>query len=909
LFGRGVESEALARLVAEARDGRSNVLVLRGEPGIGKTALLEQLVVGTVGARVLYLAGIESENELAFAGLHQLCAPMLDRRDVLPEPQQAALGVALGLASGETPNLFLVALATLTLLVDAAEDDVVLCVVDDAEWLDQASLQVLGFVARRMLAEPIALVFGMRTPISGPDHLADLPELILRGLGAAPAGALLATVSPGPLDATVRTRIIEETHGNPLALLEHFNASGRAGLAGGYGVDRADVPRRIEDQYVERIEKLPPDARLLVVLAAAEPSGDSVLIGRAAEHLHIDPGSLKFAVDAGLVDIGPNLRFRHPLARSAAYRCASAEDRYAVHGALAAVTDPQLDPDRRAWHRARSAAAPDETVAAELIESAGRAQHRGGVAASAAFWEQAVALTPGMRERSDRALAAADATYAAGDFAATQRLLVTAELGPLDELGSARAERLKAQVAFALRRGADAPPLLLRAARRLDGLNPDMACATYLQALVATVYAGRLAGADTTSEIARLVTCKASADSSGHVELLLHGLALRLNHGFVAAAPSLKKALYAYRTDGTEPRELSWLGIAYSIVAMDLWDHDAWLKLAAEQVDEACANGILSWLPFALDYLAEAYVPAGRLAEATELSHQAERIDPGIRKHTLPYLPLLLAAWRGDARATAGFAEMMVRESSSRGEGAALTYADYATAVVANGCGHYSDAAASAYEAAIADEVVISPWALYELVESAARAGQHDRAANAANGLEDIAEASGTDWARGAAARSRALLSSGRVAEDLHREAIDLFSRTSLAAHLARVRLTYGEWLRRENRRLDARRELHTALDEFVAMNLDAFAERARRELRATGERVRHREGANKPLTPQEQEIAELAREGRTNPEIGARLFISARTVEWHMSQLFVKLGIASRRELEGALSRRHTSR
>ena len=619
---------------------------------------------------------------------------------------------------------------------------------------------------------------------------------------------------------------------------------------------------------------------------------------------------MNLAAAADLLGFGANVRFRHPLVRSAAYRAAAADDRRAVHEALAAVTDPLADPDRRAWHRAHAAAGPDEAVAEELINSASRALRRGGVAAAAAFWERAVALTPDPGERASRALAAAEAKYAAGDFEAAQALLVTAELGPLGELGEARVQRMRAQIAFALRRGGDAPPLMLRAAQRLQSLDAELARQTYLEALVAAIYAGRLARGQDARQVARAARSATLGPSGSeplpHSQLLIHGLAVRLADGYLAAAPTLKEALRRYRA---QPHELDWLSVSYNMVAMDLWDDEAWFELAAGQVRLARANGTLSWLPFALDYLAEIRIQAGELSKAAALLMERERVDPGTREATLPYVPLLLAAWRGDAPGAAELAEEMARGASDRGEGAALTYTDYAQAVLYNGLGNYGPAAEAAHGASAVDEIVISPWALYELVEAATRSDQQERACAAADQLSQLAVASSSNWARGAAARSRALVSGGRAAEAEYREAIELLGRTRMATHLARARLVYGEWLRREKRRIDARNQLRSALDALASMGAGAFAERARRELQATGEKARKRsEDTRTDLTPQEEEIAQLAREGRTNPEIGAQLFIGGRTVEWHLRKVFAKLDISSRRELDQALRKRSYS-
>jgi DNA-binding CsgD family transcriptional regulator len=909
LFGRTGEVEILGRLVANARSGQSAVLVVRGEPGIGKTELLRHLIAEASGFGVARVAGVESEMELPFAGLHQLCAPMLDRLGSLPEPQRRGLSVAFGLASGESPDRFLVALATLSLMAEAAEEQPMLCVIDDAQWLDQASAQVLGFLGRRLLAEPVALVFAVRTPAPGDpsaDPLAGLPELQLGGLDEQSAQALLATVISGPLDESVRARILEETHGHPLALIELYRGRSAADLAGGFALpDAGDLPRRIEDQYAARLAELPAGVQRLVLLAAADPVGDPALIFRAAQVLGLDTGTVNLAAASALLEFGANVRFRHPLVRSAAYRAAAADDRRAVHAALAAVTDPLADPDRRAWHLAHATAGPDEEVAQELISSASRAMRRGGAAAAAAFWEQAVTLTPDTGERTSRALTAAEAKYAAGDFEAAQALLVTAEVGPHGELDEARVQRMRAQVAFALRRGGDAPPLMLRAAQRLQSLDAELARQTYLEALVAAIYAGRLAHGQDARQVARAAK-SATLPPSGplpHSQLLIHGLAVRLADGYVAAAPTLKEALRRYRA---QPHELDWLSVSYNIVAMDLWDDEAWLELAASQLRLARANGTLSWLPFTLDYLAEIHVQAGELSKAAALLMERERVDPGTREATLPYVPLLLAAWRGDEPGAAGLAEEMTRGASDRGEGSALTYTDYARAVLYNGLGNYGPAAEAAHAACAVDEIAISPWALYELVEATARSDQHERACAVADQLSELAAASASNWARGAAARSRALVTAGRTAEEAYREAIELLGRTRMATHLARARLVYGEWLRREKRRSDARDQLRSAFDAFAAMGAEAFAERARRELLATGEKVRKRsDDTRTDLTPQEEEIAQLARDGRTNQEIAAQLFIGRRTVEWHLHKVFAKLDISSRLGLDQALRKR----
>ena len=899
LYGRRNDCAALDGLLDRVRGGRSAVLVLRGQAGIGKTALLRYLTDRAAGLGVARCMGVESEMELAFTGLHDLCAPMLSYLDALDEPKREALSVALGLASGEPPESFLVALAALNLLAQAAEDRPLLCIVDDVQWLDQATTQVLGFVGRRLLAEPVGLVFAARTTTASEDPLAGLPDLRLSGLDEQSARALLASVTASRLDESVRRRIVEEAHGNPLALRE----LGVLDFAGGFAMpDSVSVPRRIEDQYLMWLRGLPRATQRLVLVAAADPVGDRVLLARAAHTLDLDVGALELAVDAGLLDIGAGVRFRHPLLRSAVYRAADVDERRAVHAALAEATDPQLDPDRRAWHRAYAVEGADEEVATELIGSADRAARRGGMAAAAAFWERAVALTPDPAQRAKRALAAAEAKYAAGDFMATQQLLAAADTGFLDQRGQARRERMHAQIAFGLNRGGEAPSLLLRAAQRLQRVAEDQAWDTYLEALVAGVYAGRLAVGAGVSEVARAaLSAPLGPEPLPHPQLLLRGLAVRVLDGYVAAAPLLKEALRQYRA---QPQRLDALCHPYNLVAIELRDDEAWFELASGQVQLARVSGTLSWLPFALAHLAMFHVESGELAQAEALMSEQATIQPGTPEPDV-YCTVMLAVWRGDAPRASELMDQMTASAATRGEGVALAFVDIMKAALYNGLADYSRAAEAAGNAVSANEMMNSTGALSELVEAAVGSGQPDRAAAACERLSAIAAASGTDWAYGMAALARALLADGDVADELYREAIELLSHTRMATYLARARLCYGEWLRRTDRRAEAGTQLRAAFDAFAAMGANAFAERARLELEATGAKVRtYREDPGVELTPQEHQIAQLARSRRTNPEIGAELFLSARTVEWHLQNILTKLGISSRHELDAALTR-----
>jgi DNA-binding CsgD family transcriptional regulator len=895
--GRAGEREALDLLLSGVREGNSGVLVLRGEAGIGKTALLRYAAERAGQAQVAQIAGIEAEMELPFAGVHQLCAPLIDREGDLPEPQRIALRVALGLTVGDPPDRFLVGLATLGLLSAVAEQRPLLCLVDDAQWLDSASAQVLGFVARRLMAESVAMVFAVREPSEHPE-LVGLPELHVTGLDEEAARTLLARVVPGRLDERVRDRIIAETGGNPLALLELPRGRTAAELAGGFALpDAGGLPGRIEDHYRRAVGALPEHTRQLLLVAAADPVGDATILWRAAALLQIDRIAAEVAMRERLLEITGRVRFRHPLVRSAVYRAASPAERRVVHGALAAATDPDTDPDRRAWHRAHAAVAPDEEVAAELIASATRAQRRGGIAAAAAFLERAVLYTTDPALRASRSLTAAEAKLRTGDFDAAEALLAGADAGPPDEHGRARAQRMRAQIAFDMRRGRDAPRLLLRAAQRLEPLDPELSRQTHLDAVVAVVYAGCFAAPSDVKDVAGAAeSATRGPEPLPPADLLLRGLAVRLTGGYPAAAPTLRAALVAYRR---QERQLDRLCLAYNIAAEELWDDEAWRELSSSQVELARATGTLLLLPYALDYLAGVLTQAGDLSSAELLLTEAEGLEMGVR----PEFPLRLAAWRGQETPALDLVAKMTDGAHARGEGVAIAGAAYDLAVLYNGLGRYPRALEEAQRACASDDIVVSSWGLYELVEAATRCGRHDLAREAADRLTVRSDASGTPWALSCGARSRALVHGGAAAEDQYLQAVRLLVPTPMRWYEARARLSYGEWLRREGRRLDAREQLRTAHRLFTEMGGAGFAERTRTELLATGATVHKRsERARVQLTTQEMHIAQLARDGLSNPEIGSRLFLSPRTVEWHLRKVFTKLGIRSRRELAGAL-------
>jgi DNA-binding CsgD family transcriptional regulator len=914
LTGRSSEMGVLDRLIEAVRAGQSQVLVITGEPGVGKTALLDYLAGRADRCRVERVAGVQSEMELAFAGLHQLCAPMLDRLDRLPEPQREALRTMFGLSAGPVPDRFLVGLAVLGLLSEVAEQRPLVCVVDDEQWLDRASAQALGFVARRLAADPVGLVFAARVP--GED-LAGLPGLAVGGLRAGDARVLLDSVLAGPLDARVRDRFVAETRGNPLALLELPRGVTPAELAGGFGLPgtrpgAVPLAGRIEETFGQRIQALAPDSTRLLQLAAADPSGNSSLVWRAAGKLGIPLQAATPAVEAGLAEFGTRVRFRHPLVRSAAYRSASPADRREVHGALAEVTDAQADPDRRAWHRAHAAPGPDEDVAAELESSAGRAQARGGLAAAAAFLERAALLTPDPGRRAARLLAAAQAKRDAGAPDAALILLAEAEAGPADELQAAKVERLRGQIAFDQRRGTDAARLLLSAARRLEPFDAGLARETHLESLMAAYWVGPQDAPGPLSEAAQAARAAVPGPSPPRtIDILLDAFALwfsgQRDGGSRSHLTQALELLLALDVSNNEADRWAWLtaGTAINLVGLELCDPESWYALTTAQVRFARETGALVHLQFALNYLASAQTAMGELAAATRLMQEDHLIAEATGNPPVALAEMMIATWRGGEDEASRLIEAVSEASAASGLSLMVDFCVYARSVLYNGLGRYDAACDAARRAFELHPVGYGPLVVSELAEAAARTGDAGLVRAALEWVSERARMTPTDWALGIEARVRALLSSGEAADNYYLDSIGHLARTRMRSEVGRGHLLYGEWLRRQGRRTDARAQLRTAHEMLDTMGMEAFAERARRELLATGESVRQRvSGASSALTAQETLIARLARDGRTNPEIGGQLFLSARTVEWHLRKIFTKLGITSRRELPVALAR-----
>lgn len=907
LVGRQREQQALAELLDAARGGHSGVLVVRGEPGIGKTALLDDLVERAPDFRVLSLSGAELEREMAYAGVQQLCAPLMGLVDRLPAPQADALRVALGLTDGAAPDRLLVGLALLTLMSVASGSSPILCVIDDAQWVDSSSVRALAFVARRIQMDPVVMVFTTRD--WGADALVGHRELMLRGLSDRDARLLLATMVPVRLDERVRETVLAEANGNPLALLELHRALSPEALAGGYGLPSAtSTETQIERTFTRQVSELPSPTKTLLVVMAAEPAGRPEWIWSALSSLGIGREAAEPAESAGLIVIAGGLRFRHPLIRAAVYRSSSASERRRAHAALASnITGPAAD-DYRAWHRAHATDTPDAHIADELERAAGRARARGGVSAAASFLEYAARLTPDPTDRARRTLDAAMADLDAGIPDAAARLLAAAQNTTDDEFLNARCELIRAKLAFAVSRGVDAPPLLLAAAKRMEHLDPPESRKAYLGAVLASILVGRLSteqhnSAPSVAEAAR--KAPAAPDPPRVIDLLLDGLIVRLTRGHVAAASQLQGAIRAYlhewETGAPDPR---WHDLT-ARVCLDLFDQDAYNFLTAREVDHLRTSGALTLLPVALVTYSAVCVTAGKFEQAAALLDESAAIITATGAPVRAAIRTYLAACRGQEQPCRAGVQETIDGAMSRGEGYDISVALYSAAIMHNGLGRYQEAMDAAASGARYDDLGMRGYLLVELVEAAVRCNELKVAAEALSELQMRTEASGTETALGVAARSKALMSDGSVADAAYQDALAHLQRSPAAVYLARTHLIYGEWLRREKRRADARMQLRTAYEMFAQMGADSFALRAQRELAATGETVHvQARDATAGLTAQESRIATLARDGYTNVEIGGQLFISRRTVEWHLGKIFAKLGVTSRRELRTALTK-----
>jgi DNA-binding CsgD family transcriptional regulator len=880
----------LSRLVEATRSGTGGAVVVRGEAGVGKSALVEAAVTGVPDVRILRCTGTEFETDLAFAGVHQLCAPLLDRTDGLPGPQRAALTVSLGLSSGPAPDPYLVALAVLTLLSDAAREQPIICVITDAQWLDRASARVLAFLARRLEGVPVTVLLELRET-ARPGDFGSLPTLTVEPLPDREARELLLAVFPAPLDEQVRDRILAEARGNPLALLELAAASDPAGTAGGFGVSTGSESR-VESLFRHRLAALPDETRRLLLVAAAEPVGDPVLLWRAAQRLGLPLTAIVPAEQSGLLQVDVRVRFRHPLVRSAAYRAASPEDRRRAHRALADVTERDRDPDRHAWHRAQAAAGPDEDVAAELVDSAGRARLRGGLAASAAFLERAAALSPEPGRRAERLLDAAQSWLDAGAPEEAGGLLGTLDEASLPTGGRARTALLRGRHALSLRRALDATPPLLRAARLLEPIDRPAAREAHLDAVFATLMAGSLH--DDPAAVTGAPP-PVAADTARITDKLLDGIVRVLRSDRAAGVTLLDEALA-----DTDSPVWTHRPMLAALVALEVWDMPSYESILRSNAERARATGALALLPQTLEALAGASVTTGRFRTADMLHDEATDLSVASCNAPPSYCGLFLHALRGPEPAAVADIGAARREAGERGEGLLVGYTYFATAVLHNGLGDYRRAAAAARTAWQKLPFGFTGMVLRELVEAAVRADDPGTAAEAFAALRERTQASPTAWALGNEACCAALLADDPSADRHYRFAVEQLELAGATLEVARARLLHGEWLRRQRRRTQAREQLLGAHEILAGLGVGGFAERAARELRATGERVsRRREpSAVDELTPQELHVGRLAATGATTKTIAAQLFLSPRTVDAHLRSIYRKLGITSRREL-----------
>lgn len=876
LIGRHDEITALLALVRAAEQGEGGVLVLRGEPGIGKSALLDHIGhAAPERFQVIRASGAEFEGELPFAALHQLCVPVLAHLDTLSAPYRDSLLVAFGLADG-APDPFRVGLAVLELLAAAAAERPMLCVVDDAHWLDTASVKALTFLARRIATEPIAMVFAARDQgaIRGLD---DLPGLTVGGLSTAHARAVLAEEKTVTLDERVRDRLLAEARGNPLALIE-------LPKAGGFALPTpSPVASRIERSFRTRTAELPSDARLLLILASADPTGDPGLLWAAARRLGIDVPAASAAEASGLVQFDTRARFCHPLARSAAYRVAEPERRHAAHRALADATDPVAAPDRRAWHRAQATTGPDEQVAAELESSASHAQARGGVAAAAAFLARAAALSPDPGKQTERTLAAARATLGAGGADAAADLLASIDTEKLDDVQHASVDLLRGQIEFV--QGADGAvrgsEFILRAAQRLAASDPERSRECFVAALEMGLVVGRAAGV-----MDRVLNAARSAPPSSGPPDLLDALVLLATEGHHAGVPALRRVLTGDNADWTRVPALA------TVLAGELWDIDLHTAVLDWLVRTGQDTGSPMAIRLGLSQVAVAAVFVGDFGRAIAAVAEEKAIADAFGDRPQLYPRVHLAAMRGRRQEVLD----LFAEVTSRGSGQLTASAHWATAVLYNGLADYPAALNAATRAVAGGDLFLTGIALPELVEAAVRCGEDAVARSALESLVERTEPAGTSFALGVAVGARALVSD---LEEDYLEALEHLTGGPLVLHLARAHLRYGEWLRRAGRRRDAREHLRAAHEQLSEIGLEAFARRAADELRATGEVALSRsEHTYDRLTMQEMHIARQVAAGATSKEVATRLFLSPRTVDAHLRNIFRKLGVTSRRQL-----------
>jgi DNA-binding CsgD family transcriptional regulator len=807
---------------------------------------------------------------------------------------------ALGLAAGPPANRFLVGLGTISLAANAVRArERLLTIIDDAQWVDRESLEVLAFWGRRLHADRMALIFGERSGEESASLLNDFPHLEVGRLDNAAARELLARTRGNVLDRDIAERIVEETQGNPLALIEMAKEVTPEALVGAAAAPQPiPIGRRLEQRYTRQVRFLPADTQMLLLLAAADSSADAAVVWRAASVLGVTPDAVGPAESADLLDTDPEIRYRHPLIRSAVYNGARAADRRAVHSALATATNEEVDPDRRAWHLAAASIGPDEEIAALLERRAGMATRRGSDNAALALLTRAAELSGDRALAGNRQVLAAEAALATGSPRQARALATTARKGLADRYLRARAER--AEGIAAVREGElpTAASHLLAAGIALG--DEDLARDTLLQAVEVACFAGYPASHEFMTAIADAVgSPKASPGSV--VEVLLRAFAMEARRGYVAAVPLYQDAVQRMTNDTSPSQLVPWVSLV-SVVTLAVWDNRGRAELLRRVARVSRDAGLLAALGTALNYGAYDEMWAGRLAGAEAMFAEGADAYAAAGEHLIPQMDLQLDALCGrdsDLRSKADFA---IAIGDSMGIGAYANAAHEALVSLALASGHYGEAIEHSRVVFAGESIQVGPHLLSDMVEAAVRAGDSVAAEAALHRLSTRASAARTPWSGGLLARSRALVAA-EGGEELYNEAIDLLGAAAMPIEVARTHLVYGEWLRREKRRLDAREQLRAAHDQFASMGVVVFAERARAELMATGERARKRTAdTSTDLTPQEVHVARLAAEGATNAEIASQLFISASTVEYHLRKVFRKLSVTSRRQLKRAL-------
>ncbi|MDN5766891.1 MAG: AAA family ATPase [Humibacillus sp.] len=897
LVGRAEERAAVLALLDEARASRGAALVLRGLPGVGKSALIADAIAGAGEVLVLRTSGIESESPLAFAALHRLLRPAMRHVHALPTPQARALRRAFGEEDGDGER-FLVFLAALSLLAEAAEDAPVLAVVDDAHWLDDASIAALLFVARRLQAERVALLFAAREGDPHGFDSGDLPSVTVGDLGVAGARALLSSRAGVTIPSDVLERLMADTGGNPLALIEIGVALSADQLSG-----RTPLPARlpltegVERAFLERYRRLPNAAQAFLLVAAADDSGRESTVRQAARALGIEADSIEVAERSELLRIlDGHVELRHPLVRSAVYGAATSTQRRQAHGALAEALGGAGDADRRAWHRAASVDQPDEAVVAELDQAADRASSRGGHEAASAAWERAAELSSEADLRADRLASAAGAAWLAAQPGRARALADAALLHTVDPVLRADIDRLRARIEWNVGSATVGHRILLLGARDVAGTDPDRAREMAMMAAAAATF-GANSGIDIDPVEFIGDGREAGLPRTRCVSFLLAGFA-EVGHGRLAdAAGSFRQAFADYDPAG-DVDLLSNLGIA----AMHLGEDDVVLDRYGRLLTQARESGALVLVLYSLPRRATSEISTGDWSAAAAGAAEALDLARGTGQAALAGLPLawlmLLAALGGNPDEYARhLAEL---ESPTRGRDVGLTSVVTRDVIRwARGVHTAASPTTALHHLDQISHVLIQHMSALDRIEAAARADQPERARLWAGELDTFAQQTGASWAAAAAAHGRALLTDGADAQAMFELALEHHAHSSHRADQARTQLAFGEFLRRSRRRVEARTHLRASLTTFEDLGAAPLAERTRQELRASGESARKRDPSTlTALTPQERHVVRLVRQGLASRDVATQLFLSPRTIDFHLRNVFAKLGVASRAEL-----------